>query len=141
MNWWPQPTIIGIGSVESNSAGVWETCGTTPSLFEPPPERGDTTALSTKPKMEGQLTGQDASPIEAATQPASATTSVAGLTSHIIPPNWMEEERQHILVVNTSVRSLNLETTGVILRDTVTALARAVVFWNPHMAAVLPRPV
>ena len=114
-NWWPQPTITGIGSMQSNSAGVWETCGTIPSLFEPPPERGDTTVLSTKPKMEDWATGQDTSPIEATTQPASATPSVVELTSPIIPPDWMEEERWYMLVVTTSMRSLNLETTRVIL--------------------------
>ena len=78
--------------MESNSAGVWETCDNTPSLFEPPTERGDATVLSTKPKMEDWLTGQDASLIEAATQPASATTLVVELTSPIIPPDQMEEE-------------------------------------------------
>ena len=107
MNWWPQPTITGIGSVDSKSAGVWETHGTTPSLFEPPPERGDATVLSTKPKMEDWLTGQDASPIEVETQPASAATLVLKLTSPIVPPNWMEEERWYVLVVTTSMRSLN----------------------------------
>ena len=127
--------------MESNSAGVQETCGTTPSLFEPPPERGNATVLSTKPKMEDQPTGQDASPIEATTQPASAATLVVKLTSPIIPPDWTEEERWYMLVVTASVRSLNLVTTRVILRDTVTTLARGVAFWNPHMAAVLPRPI
>ena len=43
--------------------------------------------------------------------------------------------------MTTSVRSLNLETTGVVLGDMVTASARGVTFLNPHMAAVLPRPI
>ena len=140
MNQWPQPTITGIRSAESNSAGVWETHGTTPSLFGPPPERKDATVLSTKPKMEDKPTGQDASPIEATTQPASATALVVKLTSPIVPPNWTEEERQYVLVVTTSVRSLDLETTGVILGDMVTTSAGGMAFWNPHMAAALPGP-
>ena len=45
-----------------------------------------------------------------------------------------------MLVVITLVRRLNLEETGVILGDTVTALAREVTFQNPWMAAVLPGP-
>ena len=118
MNWWPQPTITGIKSMESNSAEVWKTHGTTPLLFGPPPDREDATVLSTKPKMEDWLSGQDASPIEATTQPASATTLVVELTRPIIPLNWMEEERQYMLVVTASVRSLNLEITRVILGDT-----------------------
>ena len=71
----------------SNAVETWETCGTTPSLFGPPPGRRDATVLSTKSKVEGQLTGQDASPIEAMTQP------VVELTSPITPPNQTEEER------------------------------------------------
>ena len=141
MNWWPQPTITGIGNVESNSTRVQETCGITPSLFGSPPERGDAMVLSTKPKIEDQLTGQDASLMKAATQPASDTTSVVKLTSPIIPPDWTEEERQYMLVVTTSVRSLNLETTRVVLGDMVTTLAGGMAFWNPCMAAVLPRPI
>ena len=127
--------------MESNPARVWETHDITPSLFESPHERGDAMVLSTKPKMEDQPTGQNASPIEAATQPASATASVVKLTSPIIPPDQMEEERQYALVVTTSVRSLNLETTRVFLGDMVTVSAREVAFQNPHVAAVLPRPI
>ena len=92
-NRWPEPTITGIGSMESKSAGVQETCGITPSSFGSPSERGDTTVLSTRLQMEDQPTGEDASPIEATTQPASATASVVELTSPIIPPNWTEEEK------------------------------------------------
>ena len=39
------------------------------------------------------------------------------------------------------MRSLDLETTGVILRDMVTASAGGGAFWNPHMAAVLQGPI
>ena len=102
MSQWPQPTITGIRGGELNSAGVQETSGTTPSLFESPPERGDAAVLSAKPKMEDQPTGQDASLVEAATQPDSAATSVFELTSPIVPPDWTEEERWYVLVVTTS---------------------------------------
>ena len=82
--------------MESNSAGVWETHGTTSSSFGSLPERGDTTVPSTKLQMEDQPIGQDASPIEAATQTASATASVVEMTSPIIPPDQTEEEKQYI---------------------------------------------
>ena len=91
--------------------------------------------------MEDQLIGPDASPIEAATQIASATISVVELTSPIILPDQTEEEKWYVLVVTASVMSLNLETTSVILRDTVTTSAGGGTFQNPHMAAVLPRPI
>ena len=91
--------------------------------------------LSTKTKMEDWLTGQDASPIEAATQPASTTALVVEVTSPIIPPNQTEMERWYMLVVTTLVRSLNLETTGVILGDTVNALAGEVAFQNHHSSS------
>ena len=42
------------------------------------------------------------------------------LTSPIAQPNWTEEEMWYVLVVTTSIRSLNMEMTGVILRDMVT---------------------
>ena len=40
MSQWPQPTITGIGSAESNSAGIWGTCGTSSSSSGSLPERG-----------------------------------------------------------------------------------------------------
>ena len=141
MSWWPQPTPTDIGSMESGSAGVWETCVTTSSSFGSLPERGDTTVPSTRLRMEGWLICQDASLIKAATQTASTTASGVGLTHPIAPPSWTEEEKQYILVVTTLVRSLNLEMTNVILRDMVTALAGGGAFWNPHTAAVLSGPV
>ena len=132
MSWWPQSTMSGTGSVESNLAGVWETQGTTHSSFGSLPERGDTTVPSTKLWMEDWLIGQDASPIEAATQTASTTTLVVELTSPIVPPNWTEEEKQYVLIVTTSVRSLNLETTAVVLGDTVTTSAWGGAFQKPR---------
>ena len=68
---------------------------------------------------------------------ASATASGVKLTSPITPPNWKEVEKQYVLVVTTSVRSLNLEMTGVVLGDMVTTSARGGAFQNPHMTAVL----
>ena len=46
-----------------------------------------------------------------------------------------------MVVVTASVRRLNLEATGVVLRDTVTASARDGAFQNPQMAAALHGPV
>ena len=46
-----------------------------------------------------------------------------------------------MLVVTASVRRLNLEVTGVVLRDTVTTSAGDGAFWNPQMVAVLHGPV
>ena len=91
--------------------------------------------------MEDWLTGQDTSPIDAITQLVPTTASVAELTSPIILSDQTEEERWYVLVVTASVGRLNLEATGVILRDMVTASARGVAFQNPWMAAVLPGPV
>ena len=59
------------------------------------------------------------------------------LTSPIAPPNQMEEEKQYVLVVTTSIRSLNLEMTSVILGDKVATSAGGGAFQNPRMAAVL----
>ena len=149
--------------MELNSAEAQETHSTTPSLLRPPPQEetlpvkpipsltmddvehtppglanplpeADATVLSTKPEMKDWPTGQDASPIEAETQLVPTTTLVDELTIPIIPSNQAEEERWYVLVVTASVRRLNLEATGVILRDTVTTSA----FQNPQMAAVFP---
>ena len=92
---------------------------------------------STRPQTEDQPIGQDASLIEAATQTASATAPGVEMTSPITLPNWMEEEKWYVLVVTASIRRLNLEMTGVILGDTVTAPYRGSAFWNPCMTAVL----
>ena len=51
-----------------------------------------------------------------------------------------EGERWYMLVVTALMRRLNLEATGIILRDTVTASVRRGVLENPQMAAVLPGP-
>ena len=96
---------------------------------------------STRLQVDGQPIGQDTSLIVAATQTASTTVSGVQLTSPITPPNWAEEEKQYVLVVTTSIRWLNLETTGVVLGDTVAALPQRSAFQNPHMAVVLSGPV
>ena len=59
------------------------------------------------------------------------------LTSTITLPNQTEEEKWYVLVVTALIRSLNLETTGVELGDTVTTSPGGSAFQNPHMAAVL----
>ena len=133
----PNPPQLTLEALESDSAGVWETCVTTSSSFGSLPERGDTTVPSTRLQMEDQPIGQDASLIKATTQTASATTSGVELTSPIVPPDWTEEEKWYVLVVTTLVRSFNLEMTSVVLGDTVTASAGEGAFQNPHMAAVL----
>ena len=72
-----------------------------------------------------------------ASQTASVTASGVKLISPITLPDQTEEEKQYVLVVTASIRRLNLEMTGIILGDTVTALPGGNAFWNPHMAAVL----
>ena len=84
------------------------------------------------------LTSLATSPIEVVTQVVLATGLVVKLAGPLIPSDQAEGERQYVLIVNPSVRRLNLEATGVILRDMVTASARGVAFENPQMAAVLP---
>ena len=138
---WSQPIICGTGGMESNLAGVQETHGTTPSLFGSLPGSRNTTFPSPKPPRESWLTGQGASPIEAVTQTTSTTALVVELTSSIVPPDLTEEEKGYMLVVTASVRSLNLEMTGVILGDMVTNSAGGGAFENPCMAAILPGPI
>ena len=87
--------------------------------------------------MEDRPIGHDANLIKAATQTASATTSGVKLTNPIVPFDQTEDKKWYVLVVTASIRSLNLEITGVVLRDMVTALAGGGAFQNPHMAAVL----
>ena len=91
--------------------------------------------------MDNQPIGQDASLMEATTQTASITMSRVDLTSPIAPPDETEEENWYVLVMTALIRQLNLDTTGVVLRETVTASPRRSPFWNPHMAAILSRPV
>ena len=78
--------------------------------------------------------------MEATSQTASPTMSGVGLTRPINPPDRMEEENWYVLVITALIRQLNLETTGVDLRESVTALPGRDAFWNPHMVAVLSGP-
>ena len=70
----------------------------------------------------GMPTSQATSPIRALAQIVPTTGSVVKLTGPLIPSDQMEDKRQYILIVTALVRRLNLETTGVILRETVTTL-------------------
>ena len=78
--------------------------------------------------------------MEATTQTASPTMSRVELTRPITPPDRMEEENQYVLVITSLIRQLNLETTGVDLRELVTASAGKDAFRNPRMVAVLSGP-
>ena len=138
----PTPSLFGpppeeTPPVEPIALSIVNHVGhTPPGLVGPLPE-GNTTVLSTEPKMKDWPTGQDASPIEAVTQLVPPTASVVKLTSPIIPSSQTEEERWYMLVVTASVSRLNLEVTGVILRDMVTTSAGDGAFQNPQMVAVL----
>ena len=101
--------------------------------------REECQGLSTEPEVEvpkNLPTGH----LEVVTQIVPTTKLVVKLISPLIPSDQAEEERQYILVVTASVRRLNLEATGAILGDMVTALAGGVAFKNPQMVAVLPGP-
>ena len=137
MSWWPLTTPTNMGSRNSSDAGGWEACVTIPPSFGSIPERRHTTGPSTRPQMEDQLIGQDASLIEVATQTASATVPGVKMTSLITLPDQMEEDRWYVSVVTTSIRRLNLEMTGIVLGDTVTAPPSGSAFKNPHTTAVL----
>ena len=78
--------------------------------------------------------------MKATTQSASTTTLVVELNCPIASPHWADKGRWCMLVVTTSVRSLNLETTSVVLGDTVAILVRRGTFQNPCMAAALSGP-
>ena len=111
-----------------------------PGLANPLLE-GDATVLSTTPEREAPKdwpTGQAINPIETVASVVPTVVSVVELTSPIVPSDQTKEERWYVLVVTASVRRLNLEATGVILGDMVTALAGGMTFQNPWMEAVRP---
>ena len=121
------PPVKPIASPTADDVGH-----TLPDPAAPLLER-DAMVLSTKPKVEVPKdlpTGQATSPFKAVTQIVPTTGSVVKLTSPIVLSDQAEEERWYMLVVTASVRRLNLEATGVILRDTVTASAGRVAFQN-----------
>ena len=130
---WTQTSETVIENMEPSPAVNQVTCGIAPLS-------GDTTNLPTKLQLGGWLTDQDASSMRATTKSASVTTLVVELTCPIISSLGVKEERQCILVVTTSAKSLNSETTGVALGDTATTLVGGGIFGNPHMAAALSRP-
>ena len=108
---------------------------TLPGPADTPPER-DAMAPSTEPEVEAPkdlLIGWATSPIKVGTQVLPTTGSVVKLTSPLTPSNQAEGERWYMLVVTALVRRLNLEATGVILGDTVTASAGGVAFGNPQI--------
>ena len=133
-SWWPQPTPTDLGRVDLGPAGAQEMHVTTS-------ERMYTMVPLTRLQVDDQPIGQDSSLIEAATQTSSTTMSGVELTSPIAPPDRAEEEKQYVLVMTTSIRRLNLDMTGVILSDMVTASPGRSAFQDPHMAAALSRPV
>ena len=142
-----QATITDVGGMGSNS-GRHIVHGTTPSIFGPLPEEEtppvESIALPTADNVGHTPPGLANPPLERdaivlSTMPTTA--SVVELTSPIILPDQTEEERWYVLVVTASVRRLNLESTRVVLRDTVTTSAGGAAFQNPQMAAVLPGPV
>ena len=90
---WPQTIPTNIRSGDSSYAGAQEACVTTPPSYGFIPERRHTTVLQTRPWMEDQPIGQDASFIEAATPAASSTASGVNMTSPITLPNQTEGER------------------------------------------------
>ena len=99
--------------------------------------------LSTEPEVEvpkDLLTSQATSPMGAVAQTVPTIGPVVELTVPLVPSDQAEGERWDMLVVAAFVRRLNLEATGVILGDTVTALAKGVAFENPQMVAVLHGP-
>ena len=114
--------IWGLGRVNPGATSQW--LQTNPTGFR----RVD-------PPCEQNSIFMDATP-----QTTSPTMSRVKLTGPISPPDRMEEENQYVLVTTASIRQLNLETTGVDLRETATASPRRGAFWNPHMADVLSGP-
>ena len=141
MSWWPQPNPTDLGRANSGPARAQEICVTTSPLFGSIPERTYTMVPLTSFKWRTNQLGKIPALLRQPTQTVSATVSGVKLTSPIAPPDWAEEEKWYVLVVTTSIRSLNLEMTGVILGDMVTALPGGSAFWNQPMAAVLSRPI
>ena len=126
---WPQPTPTGLGRVDPPlSPHVTISEGTY------------TTVPLTRLQVDDWPVGQNASFMEVTTQTASPTMSRVEVTRPITPPDNTEEENWYVLVMTALIRQLNLETTGVVLWETVTASPRRSAFQNPHMVAVLSGP-
>ena len=101
------------------------------------PQTSSTSFGRMGPPLGGQPVEQNTSFMEATTQTASPAMSSVELTRPITPPDRTEEENQYVLVITASIRQLHLETTGVDLRESVTASPGRGAFQNPHMVAVL----
>ena len=104
------------------------------------PER-DAMPLLAKPEVEvpkGLPTGQATSPIRAVAQIVPTTGLVVKLTGPLILSDQTKDKRQYVIIITASVRRLNLETTGVIPRESVTTSVGGVISKNHQMAVVLP---
>ena len=120
--------IWGLGRVNLGDTSQWpQTSSTSFERMDPP--------LSPRPTPVGNWpVEQNTSFMEATTQTASPAMSRVELTRPITPPDRMEEENWYVLVITALIRQLNLETTGVELGESVTALPGRGAFWNPCMA-------
>ena len=103
---------------------------TPPGCTDTPTERG-AMLLPAKPEVEtsqGTSTSQDTRMVA---QIAPTTGSVVELTGPLVLSDQTKDERQYVLIITALVRRLNLEMTGVILRETMTASAGEVASENP----------
>ena len=129
-----QDVIQGLGRVDPGATSQWPQTGPTSYGRMDPP-------LSPRPTPVGnQPVEQNISFMEANTQTASPTMSSVELTRPIAPPDRTEEENRYILIITILIRQLNLETAGVDLGESVSALPVRGAFWNPCMAAFLLGP-
>ena len=83
---------------------------------------------------------QAASPVKVESQIVPTTRLVDKLASPPIPSDQVGGEKQCVLMVTTSVGSVNLEAAGVTSGDTVVVSIGGVAFGNSHMAASLLGP-
>ena len=124
----------GVGRVNLGAASQWpQTSSTSFRRMDPP--------LSPRPTPVGdQPVEQNTSFMEATTHTASPAMSRVELTRPITPLDRMEGENWYIQAVTVSIRQLNLGTTSVDLRESVTASPGKGAFQNPCMVAVLLGP-
>ena len=136
-----QDVIQGLGVVNPGATSQWpQPIPTGFGRVDPPLSPHVTMVPLTRLQVDDWPVEQNASFVEATTQTASPTMSGVKLTRPITPPDRTEEENWYVLVMTTLIRLLNLETSGVVLRETVTALPRRSAFQNPCMVAVLSGP-
>ena len=134
---WPQTTPTNIGSGESSNAGAREACVTTPPSYGSIPVRRHTAVPPTRPWMEdnqlGRMPALLRQPLKLPLPPCQGS---AWPVQSPCPIRW-RRRGDMCWVVTALIRRLNLEMTGVVLGDTVTALPDRSAFQNPCMAAVL----